>query len=142
MLALTIRTCPCSRCQILTKASGGDEASAVFNSAFGNLIGVFLSPLLILGYLGVSGDVDLVKVFYELTLRVVVPVIFGQVLQKTAPPVVEFYKKHKKMFAKIQQLCLVFIVYTVFCKTFDKDSQSSLGDVFIMSKYGIEIGQS
>ncbi|GAX15647.1 solute carrier family 10 (sodium/bile acid cotransporter), member 7 [Fistulifera solaris] len=119
-------------CQILTKASNGDEASAVFNSAFGNLIGVFLSPLLILGYLGVSGDVDLVKVFYELTLRVVVPVLFGQLLQKTAPPVVEFYKKHKKFFAKLQQFGLVFIVYTVFCKTFDKESQSSIGDIFLM----------
>lgn len=129
------RPCLYSRCQILTKASNGDEASAVFNSAFGNLIGVFLSPLLILGYLGVSGDVDVVKVFYMLALRVVVPVIFGQLLQKTSPSIVEFYKKHKKMFTKLQQFGLVFIVYTVFCKTFDKESQSSLGDVFIMSKY-------
>lgn len=118
----------------MTKASSGDEASAVFNSAFGNLIGVFLSPLLILGYLGVTADVDLVKVFYELALRVVLPVIVGQLMQKTLPTVVEFYKNHKKMFAKIQQLCLVFIVYTVFCKTFDKESQSSIGDIFLMSK--------
>ncbi len=96
---------------------------------------MFLSPLLILGYLGVSGDVDLVKVFYELTLRVVVPVLFGQLLQKASPPVVEFYKTHKKLFAKLQQFGLVFIVYTVFCKTFDKESQSSIGDIFLMSKH-------
>jgi len=37
---------------VLTRSSGGDEAAAVFNSAFGNMIGVFLSPCLILGYLG------------------------------------------------------------------------------------------
>ncbi|EJK44311.1 hypothetical protein THAOC_37158, partial [Thalassiosira oceanica] len=33
---------------VLTKSAGGDEASAIFNAAFGNLTGVFLSPALIL----------------------------------------------------------------------------------------------
>jgi hypothetical protein len=39
---------------ILSKTSDGDEATAVFNSAFGNMLGVFLSPVLILAYLGIS----------------------------------------------------------------------------------------
>ncbi len=47
------------------------EASAIFNAACGNLVGVFLSPILILGYLGVTGDVDLLGVFVKLALRVV-----------------------------------------------------------------------
>ncbi|GMH52253.1 hypothetical protein TrRE_jg10864, partial [Triparma retinervis] len=37
---------------VLTKSAGGDEASAVFNAAFGNLLGVFLTPALVLMYLG------------------------------------------------------------------------------------------
>eukprot|EP00546_Thalassionema_frauenfeldii_P021803 CAMPEP_0178905628 /NCGR_PEP_ID=MMETSP0786-20121207/6381_1 /TAXON_ID=186022 /ORGANISM="Thalassionema frauenfeldii, Strain CCMP 1798" /LENGTH=227 /DNA_ID=CAMNT_0020577257 /DNA_START=97 /DNA_END=777 /DNA_ORIENTATION=- len=49
---------------ILCKNADGDEAAAVFNSAVGNLIGIFLSPVLILGYLGVSGDIDLVDIFW------------------------------------------------------------------------------
>ena len=44
---------------VLTKSSKGDEASAIFNAAFGNLVGVFLSPTLILLYLGQKGSVDL-----------------------------------------------------------------------------------
>ena len=119
---------------VLTKSSGGDEASAIFNAAAGNLLGVFLSPVLILGYLGVTGDVDLFEVFYKLALRVVLPVFVGQVLQKTSPAVVEFNKKHKPKFKKAQQYCLVFIVYTVFCKTFEDGSDSSIGDIFLMSK--------
>ena len=117
---------------VLTKSSGGDEASAIFNAAFGNMLGVFLSPVLILGYLGVSGDIDLFEVFYKLALRVVLPVIIGQVLQKTSKATVDFVKKHKKRFKKAQELCLVFIVYTVFCRTFEDGSDSSVGDIFLM----------
>ena len=117
---------------VLTKASGGDESLAIVNAAAGNLVGVFLSPILILGYLGVTGDVNLVEVFYKLALRVVLPVALGQVIQKTMPKVVAFNKKHKKHFKKFQEYCLVFIVYTVFCRTFEDESDSSIGDIFLM----------
>ena len=43
---------------VLTKSAGGDEAAAIFNAAFGNFVGVFLSPALILMYLGVHGQTD------------------------------------------------------------------------------------
>ena len=117
---------------VLTQLSGGDEASAIFNSAFGNLIGVFLSPMLILGYLGVTGDIGVVEVFYKLALRAVLPVIVGQVLQKTSTQVVNFAEKHKYLFKQTQQYALVFIVYTVFCETFLGDAQSDIGDIFLM----------
>ena len=119
-------------CQVLTKTAGGDEAAAIFNAAFGNLVGVFLSPILILGYLGVTGDVDAVEVFYKLALRVVVPVIVGQILQKTSKRTVAFVKKHKPKFKRAQQFCLVFIVYTVFCSTFEQGTSSGIDDIFIM----------
>lgn len=120
---------------VLTKSSGGDEAAAVFSAAFGNLIGVFLTPVLILGYLGVQGDIDLLSVFIKLALKVVVPVFVGQILQKFVPPVVAFVKKYKPKFKQVQQWCLVFIVYTVFCKTFRGDNQVGevgLGSAFAM----------
>lgn len=118
---------------VMTKSAGGDEASAIFNAAFGNLCGVFLSPVLILGYLGVSGSVELWEIFYKLALRVVAPVVVGQLLQKFSPPVVDFVNKHKKHFKQAQQYCLVFIVYTVFCTTFaDEQTDSDVGDIFIM----------
>lgn len=117
---------------VLTKSAGGDEAAAIFNAAFGNMIGVFLSPVLILGYLGVTGDINLVEVFYKLILRVLVPVIVGQLLQKFSKTVVQFVKQHKPKFKQVQQYSLVFIVYTVFCRTFESESQSSIGDIFLM----------
>lgn len=123
---------PSSVVLVLTKSAGGDEASAIFNAAFGNLVGVFLSPALILGYLGVTGDINLGDVFFKLGLRVVLPIAIGQLLQKFVTPAKEFVKKYKKYFKQAQEYCLVFIVYTVFCKTFKEGSDASAGDIFIM----------
>jgi solute carrier family 10 (sodium/bile acid cotransporter), member 7 len=117
---------------VLTKSSGGDEAAAIFNAAFGNMIGVFLSPVLILGYLGVTSDLNLFDVFYKLVLRVVVPVVVGQILQKTSKTVMDFTKAYKQHFKAAQQYALVFIVYAVFCKTFSEDGESNIKDIFIM----------
>ena len=118
--------------QVLTKSAGGDEAAAVFNAACGNLVGVFLSPALILMYLGVTGEVDLGGVFFKLGLRVVLPIFIGQLLQKFVTPAKEFVKRYKKHFKKAQEWALVFIVYTVFCKTFSQGSDASQGDIFLM----------
>ena len=117
---------------VLTKSAGGEKASAIFNAAFGNMAGVFLSPVLILGYLGVTGNAQLEEVFYKLAVSAVVPVVFGQLLEKCCPPAVAFNKKHKKHLERAQQLALVFIVYTVFCRTFEQDTESDIADTFIM----------
>lgn len=108
---------------VLTKSSDGDEAAAIFNTAFGNMIGVFLSPTIILGYLGVQGGVDVMEVFVKLALRVLLPIFIGQVLQKTSKRVVEFVEKYKSKLQKVQEACLIFIVYTVFCRTFSDPEQ-------------------
>jgi len=118
---------------VLTKASDGNEAAALFNAAFGNMVGVFLSPILILGYLGVTSNIDLASVFYQLAIRVVAPVIVGQLLQKFFKRVVAFVDKYNNpYFKQAQQYALVFIVYTVFCDTFASGSNTSVGDIFIM----------
>ncbi len=110
---------------VLTKSSNGDEASAIFNAAFGNLLGVFISPLLILLYLGQESSIDIVSVLYKLSLRVLLPIFVGQLIHMFSPTVVSFVKQHKKKFKKVQEYCLVFIVYTVFCRTFSNDSSDT-----------------
>jgi len=120
-------------CVVLTEASGGDVGVAIINSALWNLTGVFLSPILILGYIGVSGDVSVLKVFTKLAIRVLLPIAIGQVLKWLSPPVRDFVKKYKPYFKKAQMYSLVFIVYTVFCRTFsNKDTDVRATDVVIM----------
>jgi sodium/bile acid cotransporter 7 len=118
--------------QVLTKSAGGNEAASVFNAAFSNLVGVFLSPALILMYLGVTAEVDLGDIFFKLGLRVVLPIAIGQVLQKFVPVAKEFVKQYKKYFKQAQEWALVFIVYTVFCETFSEGSDALPGDIFLM----------
>jgi sodium/bile acid cotransporter 7 len=117
---------------VMTKAVGGDEAAAIFDAAFGNLMGVFISPALILGYLKEWGDIALGTVFYKLALKVLLPIAIGQLIQKTSKPIVDFLEKYKKHFGKIQLYCLIFIIYTVFCKTFINGKQSKIGDILIL----------
>jgi len=96
---------------VLTTAAGGDVAAAVIHSVVGNTLGIFISPLLILMYLpGVVANVDLAKVIVSLVIRVLVPLLVGQLVQKLVPAIYDFYVKHRKMMKKIPELLLVFIV--------------------------------
>jgi solute carrier family 10 (sodium/bile acid cotransporter), member 7 len=113
--------------QVLSKTAGGDEASAIFNAVGGNTLGVFLSPILVLGYVGETADVALGKVFYELALRVVAPILVGQAIRKIFPYIVTWYMSHKNWFKRAQIWSLAFIVYTVFCETFASDDDSVTG---------------
>jgi sodium/bile acid cotransporter 7 len=117
---------------VLTKLVGGDEAAAIFDAAFGNFLGVFLSPALILMYLGLNAEVNLGQVTMKLFLRVVLPLFVGQLLRNFFPPAKAFAKKYNKYFRQGQEFCLVFVVYTIFCKTFLKGNDAKIGDVFIM----------
>ena len=54
----------------------------------------------------------------KLVYRVVIPIIFGQILQFFFPTVVKFVATHKPKFGKIQEFCLCFIVFTVFSTLF------------------------
>jgi solute carrier family 10 (sodium/bile acid cotransporter), member 7 len=125
---------------ILTKTAGGDEVAAIVNSSLANLIGIFISPLLILKYLGVStstagmttttntGEVvivetenaiDLRQVFSDLSLRIILPLLVGQWMQRVSPRLVCWMKDNSTLVKKSQIYALVFIVYTVFCTTFN-----------------------
>jgi sodium/bile acid cotransporter 7 len=116
---------------VLTTNAGGDIAAAIFNAAFGSIVGIFVSPILILAYLGKNGSTSMADVFCKLALRVVLPLGVGQLLHKIKA-VTDLRAKNKECFQKAQIYALCFIVYTVFCKTFQDKAQSRLGDVFSM----------
>ena len=120
---------------VFTRSAHGDEASAIFNASFGNLVGSFISPALILGYLGTQGDIELLDVFYKLALRVLLPIAIGQILRNLFQSVKALVKEYKLYIGKIQQYCLIFIIYTTFCKTFEEGMGGSIGSIFLVSKF-------
>lgn len=106
---------PVSSAAILTKAVGGNDAAAIFNSALGSFLGIFVSPVLILMTLGLSGDVPFFKIFGQLCCTVVMPILIGQYLR---PKIIDWMEEKKPPFGTIASCTLLLIIYSAFCDTF------------------------
>lgn len=109
-------------CYVLTSSSNGNDSSALFNATFGNIIGIFLSPLLILGMLSISGGVSYEAVILKLTFQVVCPLVAGQILLNAGPESFRAWLTSVKKYMKLSQEALLsLVVYASFCNTFASD---------------------
>eukprot|EP00041_Stephanoeca_diplocostata_P014416 m.261221 g.261221 ORF g.261221 m.261221 type:complete len:337 (-) comp19692_c0_seq4:461-1471(-) len=109
---------PVSSATILTRASGGNEAAAIFNSAFGSFMGIFVTPALLLNTIGIASNVPVTHIVLSLGSTVVLPLLFGQVLR--------YYmwipiKALNIPFGTLSSVVLLMIIYTAFCDTFLSD---------------------
>ncbi|XP_027722770.1 sodium/bile acid cotransporter 7 isoform X3 [Vombatus ursinus] len=125
---------PVSSAVILTKAVGGNEAAAIFNSAFGSFLGIIVTPLLLLIFLGSSSSVPFTSIFSQLSVTVVVPLIIGQIVRRY---IKDWLERKKPPFGTISSCVLLTIIYTTFCDTFsntniDMDGLSLLIILFII----------
>lgn len=69
---------------VLTLSSKGNSESSLFNATFGNILGIFLTPVLILLYLDKKGEVEYQDVLIKMTIKVIIPLIIGQITLKIA----------------------------------------------------------
>jgi len=83
-------------CVILASAAGGNVATALVNAVIGNIAGIFLTPALLLRFLGTSIDLPFVQMIVKLCNKVLVPVAIGQGLRAT--PMKEVYSNNSKKF--------------------------------------------
>ena len=60
MLTLSVLPTTVNMCVALSRTAGGDEALAVFNAILGNLLGIVVTPALLLFLLGRTGAVPVV----------------------------------------------------------------------------------
>ncbi|XP_023589343.1 sodium/bile acid cotransporter 7 isoform X3 [Trichechus manatus latirostris] len=125
---------PVSSAVILTKAVGGNEAAAIFNSAFGSFLGIVITPLLLLLFLGSSSSVPFTSIFSQLFMTVVVPLIIGQIVRRY---IKDWLERKKPPFGAVSSSVLLMIIYTTFCDTFsnpniDLDKFSLIVIVFII----------
>ncbi|NXP78604.1 NTCP7 protein, partial [Ramphastos sulfuratus] len=130
---------PVSSAVILTKAVGGNEAAAIFNSAFGSFLvssAIFLASALIVLFLtlGSSSSVPFTSIFSQLFMTVVVPLIIGQIVRRY---IKDWLERKKPPFGAISSCVLLMIIYTTFCDTFanpniDLDKFSLIIIVFII----------
>uniref|UniRef100_A0A3Q2Y479 Sodium/bile acid cotransporter n=1 Tax=Hippocampus comes TaxID=109280 RepID=A0A3Q2Y479_HIPCM len=134
---------PVSSAVILTKAVGGNEAAAIFNSAFGSFLvrfewrgachecvvlcnrvfffflyvvqGIMVTPTLLLLFLGSSSSVSFGSIFSQLFMTVVVPLVVGQVCRRFLR---ECLERRKPPFGAVSSAVLLMIIYSTFCDTF------------------------
>ncbi|XP_039608632.1 sodium/bile acid cotransporter 7-A-like [Polypterus senegalus] len=110
------------------------RAAAIFNSAFGSFLGIVVTPLLLLLFLGSSSSVPFSSIFSQLFMTVVVPLIVGQIVRRY---IKEWLERKKPPFGAISSCVLLMIIYTTFCDTFsnpniDLDKFSLVVIVFII----------
>uniref|UniRef100_A0A8L2Q8N4 Sodium/bile acid cotransporter n=1 Tax=Rattus norvegicus TaxID=10116 RepID=A0A8L2Q8N4_RAT len=126
---------PVSSAVILTKAVGGNEAAAIFNSAFGSFLGIVVTPVLLLLFLGSSSSVPFTSIFSQLFMTVVVPLVIGQIVRRY---IKDWLERKKPPFGVVSSSVLLMIIYTTFCDTFsnpniDLDKFSLILILFIIS---------
>ncbi|XP_071664112.1 sodium/bile acid cotransporter 7 isoform X1 [Patagioenas fasciata] len=110
------------------------RAAAIFNSAFGSFLGIVITPLLLLLFLGSSSSVPFTSIFSQLFMTVVVPLIIGQIVRRY---IKDWLERKKPPFGAISSCVLLMIIYTTFCDTFanpniDLDKFSLIIIVFII----------
>ena len=104
------------------RSRAGDEAAAVFNSACGNLLGVFVTPAWVQALLGSTSSVSFAATVIKLCYRVLAPLFVGQLTQYWLPSVAKWAKKHKPKLKKLQEHLLTFIVYVTFVRPVRKST--------------------
>jgi solute carrier family 10 (sodium/bile acid cotransporter), member 7 len=103
----------------MTAAARGNVPVAIFNAAISSPIGIFITPLWMSLMLSTSGQtLDVIGVFIDLTLWIVVPLIAGQL----ARPLIGTWLTANKRWAQIADRgSILLLVYTSFCDSFARN---------------------
>lgn len=144
LVALACMPTTIASAAVLTRSAGGNEAAAVFNTTIGNLLGILVSPLLLMLLLSARGTVPVETVFIQLGQEVAAPLAIGQVLHhllkcRWTPP---------SWFGQIASLCVAYILYGVFCHAFAAGEFSHGGTyplwvlAAVLTLHGLALGLS
>jgi sodium/bile acid cotransporter 7 len=105
-------------CIVFTQLAGGNVAGTLFNAAASNILGVFLSPLLLSALLRGAGRLmpasQLAEVFKDLALQILVPIAAGQLLRRFIRPLVE---RRRGALAQLSNVLLLFVILLTFARS-------------------------
>ncbi len=102
----------------MTSAARGNVPVAVFNATISSLIGIVITPFWMSLLLKTSGQsLDVVKVFIDLCIWLVLPLVLGQLAR---PLIGAWLHKHKKLTQFADRGTILLLVYTSFCDSFEK----------------------
>ncbi|KAI9179636.1 LRR receptor-like serine/threonine-protein kinase RGI2 [Blastocladiella emersonii ATCC 22665] len=102
---------------IMTDAARGNEAVSLINATLGNILGIVVSPLLLLLYLGARTTINFVSILIDMPITVIGPLILGQLARVFAPTVVAAVARRVN-FSTVSSCMLLLLVYSTFSDTF------------------------
>lgn len=118
MTVLSTMPPPVSSAIILTRAVDGNEAAAVFNSVFGSMLGILVTPSLLMYMLGSTNiQVPTSKIFSQLFVTVAIPLVIGQLIRHFQYC---WLMRQNIPYKSIGQCLIMFIIYSTFCNTFSR----------------------
>jgi len=102
----------------MTAAAKGNVPVAVFNATVSSLLGIVITPLWMSLMLKSTGQsLDVTKVFVDLLIWLVLPLLLGQLMR---PWIGALLGRHKKWTQGADRGTILLLVYTSFCDSFAK----------------------
>jgi sodium/bile acid cotransporter 7 len=120
-------------CVIFTRSAGGNEAGALCNSVLGNLLGLVITPALLLLLLGTQGEAPVTAVLQQLSLEVLLPLLLGQLAQIVGRSGPEGFTKLRQ----IPSCFLLYLIFCVFCATFGTTMPDGVGRDLTVACVGV-----
>jgi sodium/bile acid cotransporter 7 len=100
---------------VLTAQARGNASGALFNAVVSNLVGVVLTPLLVLWLLRDGGEMrPLGPVIREICVLIVLPLVAGQLLRR---PVLAAVDRWRVAIGHGNNVIILFIVYAAFANS-------------------------
>ena len=107
-----------SSCIIFTQIAGGNVVATMFNAALANVAGVVVSPLILSLLMQSAGRSlplsELIAILQSLALKMLLPILAGQILRRLVKSSVE---RQKKRLSILSNVCILMILFFAFAKT-------------------------
>ncbi len=107
-----------SSCIIFTQIAGGNVVATMFNAALANVAGIIISPLLLSLMMRSTGKplpiAELLAILQSLALKMLLPIVVGQILRRIARATVD---RKKKLLGVLSNLFILMILFFAFAKT-------------------------
>ena len=95
-----------------TSIAKGNVAGAVVSASMSNLIGVFLTPLLVITLMNTSGQATVhPRAVLDIVLQILVPYVLGQLSRRWTGG---FVARHRRSLRFVDQAIIVLVVYSAF----------------------------
>ena len=122
-------------CVIFTRAAGGNEAGALCNSVLGNLLGLIVTPALLLLLLSTHGEAPITAVLQQLSLEVLLPLLLGQAAQVIAGTRAAGFERLRQ----VPSCFLLYLIFCVFCATFSTPTPDGAGRDVLIAVVGASV---